>query len=163
MSGTKTTKVSANGDKPTDKGKKDKKEKKVRIDFPIADAMYRDKEGNVVTAVNGDGLLVAVPVPLKDGTGKIIYAGHNSRKHLPLKKSNFASIAGYIRYQAVIARAKAVTLIKSAEEKEAKASRIEKFGDESTRKKAQKVARMREQLKVLEAGLVEEGVDIDKL
>ena len=143
--------------------KLEEKKEKGRIAFPVKDAKYRDKDGNVVIAVNGDGLLIAIPVPIKDADGKVVYAGYNNRKHLPLKKSDFAEITMHIRYQAHIARLKAVILIKSAEEKEAKASRIEQFGNETTRKKAQKVARMREQLKVLEAGLVEEGVDIDKL
>ena len=158
MARTKVNKVGAG-----ETTKPEEKKEKGRVAFPIKDAMYRQSKENgnaVVTAVNGDGLLIAVPKPLKDDAGKIIYAGFNSRKHLPLKKSDFASIVEHIRYQAYIARLKAVALIKSAEEKEAKADRIAKFGDDATRKKAQKVARMREQLKLLEQGLVEEGVDI---
>lgn len=161
MAGTKVTKVGAGTTTMPDKDKKDKKDKG-RKEFPVKDAMYRDEKGNVVTAVNGDGLLIAVPVPIKDGD-KVVYAGFSNRKHLPLKKSIFAGIANYIRYQAVVARAKALVLIKSAEEKETKADRIEQFGDENTRKKAQKVARMREQLKVLEQELVAEKVDINNL
>ena len=136
------------------------KAEKGRVDFVIKDAMYQNENGEVITAVNSDGLLIAVPVPLKDETGKIIYAGYNIRKHLPLKKGEFASIVEHIRYQAYVARVKAAILIKSAVEKETKADRIEKFGDDSTRKKAQKFARMREQLAVLETQLVEDGVDI---
>lgn len=165
MAKTEVNKVGAGttGSTTSKKDKKDKKKKAVRIDFPIADAMYRNDDKEVVTAVNGDGLLIAVPVPLKDDEGKIVYAGFKGRKHNPLKKNDFASIAGFIRFQAHVARMKAITFVKSAEEKEAKADRIEQFGDESTRKKAQKVARMREQLAILEAGLKEEGVDISKL
>ena len=158
MAGTKVQKIGAGTTGTT--AKKEEKKEKGRVAFVVKDAMYRDTENNVVTAVNGDGQLIAVPVPIKDESGKIVYVGYNSRKHLPLKKSDFASIVEHIRYQAYIARLKAVALIKSAEEKEAKADRIAKFGDDATRKKAQKVARMREQLKLLEQGLVEEGVDI---
>jgi len=147
---------------PKENGKKEEKEKG-RVDFSIKDAKYRDKDGNVVTAVNGDGLLVAVPVPIKDADGKILYAGYNARKHLPLKKSEFASITEYLRYQAFVARIKAAILVKNAEEKEAKANRIEKFGDEATRKKAQRVAKMREQLAALENQLKSEGVNVDEI
>lgn len=157
MAGTKVNKVGVGDNKPTEK-----KEKKGRVAFPVKKAMYRDAENNIVTAVNGDGLLIAVPKPLKEDD-KVVYAGFNSRKHLPLKKSDFANITSYIRYQAYIARAKAIILVKSAEEKEAKADRIEQFGDEATRKKAAKVARMREQLQLLEKELVESNVDINKI
>lgn len=158
MGKTNVTKVNATGST----AKKDEKEKG-RKDFPIKDALYTDADGNNVKAVNGDDLLVAVPKPIKDDSGKVIYSGFNPRKHLPLKKSDFASMTSYIRYQAYISRIKAQALVKSAEEKEKKANRIEKFGDEATRKKAQRVARMRENLKKLEEGLVAEGIDISEL
>ncbi len=140
-----------------------KKEKeKGRVAFNIKDAMYRDKEGNVVTAVNGDGLLVAVPQPIKEDD-KVVYAGYSVRKHLPLKKSEFAALTGHIRYQAYVSRVKAAILVKNAIEKEKKADRIDQFGNEETRKKAAKVARMREQIAILEGDLTKEGVDITKL
>jgi len=164
MTGTNVNKVNPGNEGSANE--ETKEEKKGKVDFPIKEAMYRNAEDGVVTAVNGDGLLVAVPVPLKEGKGdeaKVIYTGYNIRKHLPLKKSDFACIHTYIRYQAYVARMKALALVKSAEEKEKKASRIEKFGDEATRKKATKVARLREQLAVLEKGLKDEGVDITDL
>lgn len=137
--------------------------KNSRIDFPIADAMYTDDNGSVVKAANADGKLVAVPKPIKDGEGKIVYAGFDPRKHNGLKKDSFASIATFLRYQALVARLRAIALIKGAEEKERKATNIEKFGDEETRKKVQKVARMREQLATLTQQLKDDNVDISEL
>ena len=144
-------------DAPDDVAKKNS-----RIDFPIAEAMYRDDEGNVVTAVNADGKLVAVPKPIKEGD-EIVYTGFDSRKHNGLKKDSFASIATFLRYQALIARIRAIALIKGAEEKERKATNIEKFGDEETRKKVQKVARMKEQLALLTKQLEDDNVDLSEI
>jgi len=138
------------------------KEEKGRIDFPIKDAKYRDKDGNVVTAVNADGLLIAVPQPIKDGD-KVIYGGFNTRKHKPLKKGVFASIADYMRYQAYVGRIRAAVLVKRAVELEKKAERIAKFGDDATRRKVQKVSKMKEQLALLQKQLKEEGVDISEI
>lgn len=155
-------KVNANQTEATTEETKDKKEKG-RIDFPIKDAMYRDADGNVVTAVNGDGVLIAVPIPVKDENGKVIYAGFNTRKHLPLKKANFASLATHLRYQAFVSRAKALASIKRAEELEGKATRIEQYGDESTRKKVAKLARMVAAAKKIQASLEAEGVDLSSM
>lgn len=133
---------------------------KGRIDFPMKSAMYRDKDGNVVTAINGESLLVAVPKTIMDGELKVVYAGYDSRKHKPLKKSNFASMATYLQYQGYIARLRAHRLVKIAEDKEKKASRLLKFGDEQTRKKAAKISKMRDQLAALEKQLTAEGIDV---
>ena len=143
-------------------GKK-KKKKNDRIQFVIKDAMYKNSEGEIVTAVNADELLIAVPQPLKDESGKVIYAGFSVRKHVPLKKGDFAALTDHIRYQAYVARVKAAILVKGAVEKEKKADRIAQFGNEETRKKAAKVARMREQIAILEKDLIAEKVDITKL
>jgi len=139
--------------------KENKKEEKGRKGFAIKDAKYRDAESKIVSAVNSDGLLIAIPKAIKDGE-KVVYAGYDVRKHLPLKKSDFASLGTYMRYQGFVARYKADVLIKIATEKETKANHIEKFGDEQTRRKVQKVARMREQLEALQKQLEAEGVDI---
>lgn len=141
----------------------DDKKDSGRIDFDIKGAQYRNDEKQVVSAVNTEGLLIAVPKPLKDAEGKVIYAGFNCRKHVPLKKSDFASITTYMRHQAYVARVKAAILIKGAEDKEVKAARMEKFGDDATRKKVAKMARMREQLAALQTQLKEDGVDISDI
>jgi hypothetical protein len=140
------------------------KKEKGRVDFPIADVLTRDKEGNVVSAVNADGKLTAVPKPIKDGDGgKVLYAGYNTRKHNPLKKTDFADLQTYLRHQAFVARVKAAILVKSAVDKEAKADRIEQFGDEETRKKVAKMARMKDQLAELTKQLEDDGIDTSNI
>ena len=121
---------------------KDKKKKVNRIDFPLADAVYIDGEGNNVTAVNEDKLLIAVRIPIKDGEGKVVYAGFNSRKHNGLKKTDFANLQTHCRYLAFTSKIKAAVMLKKAAELETKATRIEKFGDEATRKKVARMATM---------------------
>lgn len=160
----KVNKVNPGKDETKKQDKEGNEKEKGRIEFPIQGTRYRNAEGQIVTAVNSEGLLIAVPKPIKDDEGKkVLYTGFDVRKHLPLKKNDFASFATFMYYQAFIARCKAVILIKSAEEKEAKASRIEKFGDENTRKKVQKIARMRDQLAALEKQLEADGVDVSNL
>lgn len=155
-------KVSANPNETTTDKAKDKKDKKEkgRVAFPILNAMYRDGESNVVTAINGDNVLIAVPVPIKDDSGKVIYAGYNTRKHLPLKKADFASLATHLRFSAFVSRMKALASIKRAEELEGKATRIEQYGDESTRKKVAKLVRMRAAAEKIQKALEDEGVDL---
>lgn len=140
-----------------------KKEEKGKVDFVTTGAMYRDEDGKIISALNGDNLLIAVPKPIKDEAGKIVYGGFNVRKHNPLKKTAFAGLAEFLRFQAFTARVRAVILIKSAEDKEKKAVHIEKFGDEATRKKVARMARMTEQLATLTAQLIEDGVDVSEI
>lgn len=139
------------------------KKKKDRIDFPIKDAQYRNNEGQVVSAVNSEGLLLAVPVTIADDSGKILYKGFDVRKHKPLKKTSFAEMTTFLYYQAFIARLHAAKYVKIAEAKEANAKNLGQFANEQTRKKAQKVQKMKEQLAILEKQLSEEGVDVKTL
>ena len=137
----------------------EKVEPKGHIDFPKSAAKYENKEKQIVSAVNAEGLLIAVPKKImKDD--KVAYAGFDMRKHKPLKKTDFTSMATFLEYTAYVARLKAAFFIKIAEDREAKADRLSKFGDEITRKKAAKIARMREQLKALEDQLTADGIDI---
>ena len=138
-----------------------KKEKVTRIDFPMDDAVYTDAEGNVVTAINDDKLLIAVPLPIKDEAGKVTYGGFNSRKHNGLKKTDFANLQTHLRFQAFTSKIRAAIMLKKAAELEAKAGRIEKFGDEATRKKVARMAAMKKQLAVLTAQLEEDGIDLE--
>lgn len=142
---------------------KEEKKDTGKVEFPMADAQYKDGDGNVVTAVNADGVLIAVPKPIRDAEGKVLYKGYNVRKHLPLKKDNFAGIVEYILYQAFVARVRAAILVKSAEDKEKKASRISKFGDDQTRRKVNKLAKMKEAIESLQKQLEEDGVDLDDI
>jgi len=134
-----------------------------RVDFPIKETTYRNDKKEIVSAVNGDGLLIAVPKPIKDENGKVIYAGFNTRKHNPLKKGDFADEVTYLRHLAFVSRVKAAILLKSAEDKEAKANQMAQYGDEETRKKVQKMARMKEQLATLTQQLQEDGVDTSQI
>ena len=156
-----SNKVTPRADEPTMTGEtKDVKKESNRKDFPIKEALYKNEKGEVITAINGDGVLIAVPKPIKDDEGKVVYAGFNTRKHNPLKKGDFSDDVVYLRHQAFISRVKAAILLKSAEDKEAKANRIAQFGDEATRKKVQKMARMKESLAALTQQLKDDGVDI---
>lgn len=151
------------GDATTTGGDAKAKKETKKIEFPIADAMYTDKEGNVVSAVNADGFLIAVPKPIRDADKKVIYTGFNIRKHIPLKKAHFAGICELILFQAFVSRVKAAILLKGAEDKEKKAARIAKFGDDATRRKVNKLAKMKEMIEKLQKGLEEDGVDLSDL
>ena len=144
----------------------EKKSTSSRVDFPIKDATYRNEKGEIVSAVNGDSLLIAVPKPIKeekDGKTTVIYAGFNTRKHNPLKKGDFADEVTFIRHGAFVSRVKAAILLKAAEDKELKANQMAQYGDEETRKKVQKMARMKEQLATLTSQLQADGVDTSQI
>ena len=147
----------------------DKKQENKKVDFPVADTLYEDADKNVVSAVNGEGLLIAVPRPIfgkpetEGGERTVVYAGWNSRKHAPLKKSHFATDVVYIYYQAFVARIKAAILVQSAELKEKRASRLKKFGNDKQRKDANKLIKMREAMKLLTMQLEADGVDLSEL
>jgi hypothetical protein len=157
-----TTKVGGvnKADKPEEKPPKEKKEK---IDFPIKEAKYRNEEGQIVTAINEENLLIAVPKTILGENDKVEYAGWDNRKHKPLKRTDFAGMATFLQFQGHSARLHAARLIKIAEDKEQKADRLLKFGDENTRKKAAKVAKMREQLAALEQQLSAEGINVEEI
>jgi len=142
----------------TEKEKKEKKSK--RVAFSLNTAVYL-KDEKSISAVNSEGLLIAVPVSIIQADGTVLYEGYDPRKHLPLKKSNFADIATFLKYQAYLLKIRGNNLLKLAADREAKADRIAKFGDEQTRRKVQKIAKMREQLETLQRQLQEEGIKID--
>ena len=114
------------------------------------------------SAVNGEGLLIAVPTVIKEGD-KVIHAGWRIKKHNPLKKSDFASLAVYLRFQAYSSRLRAAIFVKNAEDKEQKANTIEKFGDVTMQKKAAKIASLRKSLETLTKQLEDEGIDVDTI
>lgn len=145
------------------KGRKSTKE-----DFVVADAKHLNAEGALVSAINGDGLLIAVPGPVKSGkkgdeNREVLYAGWNIRKHVPLKKSHFADEVTYILYTAFVCKVKAAVLFASAEQKEARARNLQKFGNEKQRKDANKLIKMRAAMKLLTKQLKDDGVDISGL
>lgn len=134
-----------------------------KLIFSIADAQYTDAKGNVVTAINADGKLLAVPKPIRDAEKKVVYVGYDPRKHQPLKKDDFASVATHLRFQAFVALFKAAVFKKLSDAKIEKAEHLEKYGDEATRKRVTKLKKMQEQMATLTKQLTAEGVKVDEL
>lgn len=163
----------------------DKKKKKDngKVDFPIADAKYRNADGEVVTAATlspgEDGndsaaalKLIAVPRPIFDEDGEVdettgkkpvLYGGWNHRKHNPLKKDDFVEEAEFVNYQAFTFRIKAAVLMEKAKVAERRAKRLKKFGNQTQRKLVDKIAKMREQLAAFEKRAEAENIDIANL
>jgi len=100
--------------------------------------------------VNEDGLFTAVPE-------------YEIAKFRPLTKSDFASTDVFLDYRATILEFKSKTLAESAQNMRTKADRLRKFGDEDTRKKVEKAARLRKQFAALSATLADDGIDINEL
>lgn len=147
---------------PTEKAPK---AKKTRAEFPIKTAKTIDAEGNIVNAVDDKGKLTAVPItiPGESPDDKPKFAGFDSSKHKPLKKTDFASEDVFLDFRALINREKADKLIEQADSFTEKANKIRKFGDTKTRKKATKLEKMRKQMAELEKELVSEGFDLEDL
>ena len=116
-------------------------------------------EKKLQKAVNDKGLLVAVPVTVKDGD-KVVYSGFNPAGHKPLSKKQFASDDVFLDFQALVAEYRGNKLLELAQSRRDRANRLRQFGDAKTRKKAEKLQRMRKQLEELEKQLAEEGVDL---
>jgi len=121
-----------------------KKEKKAKIaDYNVKSAPADIK--------NDKGLLTKVPDDF------------DISKHKPMKKTIFADQATFIESQAVIAEQRANKLLALAKERRERVERLRKFGDEKTRKKADKLARIKKQEAILAKELEELGVDVDEL
>ena len=102
-------------------------------------------------AVNADGLLTIAPTD------------YNYRKTNPMKKEQFLSESVYLRYQALVAQQKAEFFAQKSFELVGKADRLEKFGSESTRKAATKLARAKQQMTVLRQQLLDSGMSETEL
>jgi hypothetical protein len=135
------------------------KEKKGRQDFPKKDAKMVDEGGKVVKGVDNKGLLLVCPKPITDGD-KVVYEGFVMAKHKPLKKADFAGMADFLEFQGFFNRQKAAKLIAVAEDREAKAERIRKYGDEETRRKVEKLQRLKDKLAAYEEQLKADGVEV---
>ena len=137
----------------------DKPKGRQAFDYSKAQLMV---DGKLVTAVNADGKLVNPVVEVKDGD-TVVQAGYNHRIHKPLTKADFADEVGYLRHTAVVARQKGAIMIALADERDARAAQLAKFGDKKTRAKVKKLQRMQEAQAALLATLAESGVDIAEL
>ena len=104
----------------------------------------------VATALNDEGKLTEVPTDF------------DTTKHLKPSKDDFASPALFMDFRAMEADAKAADFTASAAKYRAEAENLRKFGNPEARKKAKRAAKLREQLKDLEAQLAEEGVALDE-
>ncbi len=155
-----------------------------KIDFPIADAQYRNEAGEVVTAATteevtaDDGVktnvakLIAVPRPIFDEDGEVdattgkkpvLFVGWNHRKHNPLKKGDFTDEAEYVNYTAFTFRIKAAIFMEKAKVAELRAARLKKFGNMTQRKTISKILKMQEQLALLTKQAEAENIDISSL
>lgn len=163
QAGTDAPETTENGESGESTGDGEKKDRKpAKTAFNIAGAKQIDGEGNIVTAVNGDGLLIAVPVPIRDTADKtnLLYEGWNARKHAPLKKNDFIDEVAYIRYQAFALKVRAAIMIQSAEQKEERANQLAQFGSEAARKKVAKLLAMKKAMADIQKQLEDEGIDI---
>ena len=161
-----------------------KKKDNGKIDFPIADAQYRNEAGEVVTAATteevtaDDGVkttvakLIAVPRPIFDEDGEVdattgkkpvLFVGWNHRKHNPLKKGDFTDEAEFVNYQAFTFRIKAAIFMEKAKVAEKRAGRLKKFGNQQQRKTISKILKMQEQLALLTKQAEAENIDISSL
>lgn len=114
---------------PTEAEVKVKKPKKVRVDFPGLDPANK---------------LIGMP------------EGYSFKEHKGLKRKQFATDAAHLRYKAAQYTFRADRMLGVAGKLTAKADRFEKFGDDATRKKADKAAQLKEQLAKLREELGED-------
>lgn len=126
-----------------------KEQKKAAKAFDIK-AYGKEAEGNV----NGDDEILIVPVAF------------NQRKNTPMKKADFASEAVFVKYQAMVAQQKSEFYAERSKELAGKADRLERFGSDDQRRKAKKLERAHEQMKVIRQQLIDGGMseaEIDEI
>lgn len=133
-----------------------------KSDFSIESAKFVNSAGEVVPAYDDKGRLTAVPVAILNDEGDTIYEGYSRSSHNPLKKSDFANEYTFMEFRAWQSELQASNLIERAGKLRERATMLRKFGDENTRKKALKRARLREQLMALEAELEGEGITFEE-
>lgn len=115
--------------------------------------------------VNEDGLLLSVPSRIAastDDKGKVTetFIGWDPKSHKPLVRKDFASDDIFLDFRVYCLDIDIIKKTKNRDSLAKRADRLRKFGDEKTRKKAAKLARMREQMAALEAELESDGVDV---
>ena len=107
------------------------------------------KAFGVVTegALDDNGLLTVAPTTF------------NHRKNKGLKKGDFDKEATFLEYQAMVCHQKAAFYTARGNEISAKAERLAKFGSDSARRAAGKLARAKEQMAKLRQQLLDSGMD----
>jgi len=88
--------------------------------------------------------------------------GFNFKKNKPLTKKDFADTAAFLEYRAEALKARAAGFVESAKKLTEKVEMLRKYGDDETRKKAEKLSKLREQMALLEKELEDQGIDIDE-
>ena len=91
-----------------------------------------------------------------------IIEGLNFKKNKPLTKKDFADTAAFLEYRAEALKARAAGFVESAKKLTEKVEMLRKYGDDETRKKAEKLSKLREQMALLEKELEDQGIDIDE-
>jgi hypothetical protein len=161
MSAQNTTPV-ANAKKGSKTPKTPKENRVKRIPFDVASCR---SDGKPITDAAGkecvqNGKLITVPVtiPGKLPSDPAIQVGFSTRLHKPLKVGDFVTLADFLEYRATAIESRLAKAMEAPRKLREKAMRFRKFGDEATRKKADKLARAREQVAALEAELAAAGI-----
>lgn len=134
---------------------KDRKQPEGRAIYRFGNAVNADGE-----SIIQDGKLTAVPVTVETN-GEVTFVGFDPFKHKPLKSTVFASSDVFMDFRAHLLNTRASKMTALADKLSARANRLRKFGNDETRKKAEKLERLRSQYKALEAELASEGVSVD--
>lgn len=98
---------------------------------------------------NEDGLLTEIP------------GDWNPKDFKPLTKKDFASADLYLEFSADRMEERGLAMIDRAKKQRERAEHLRKFGDPKKVKKAQKLAKLREQMASLASELEGEGFDLD--
>jgi hypothetical protein len=101
--------------------------------------------------LNEDGVLTAIP------------GDWDAKKHLPLRKGDFADEAMFLDFRADDMETRGKALLTSAKLIRETAVTHRKFGDPKKRAQVKRAQRMVEQLAKLKEQLKAEGVDVDEI
>jgi hypothetical protein len=99
-------------------------------------------------------------IPLQEGKLTAAPANYEFGKFAKLKKSDFASKAAVMEFQANAMEFRAGKMMERAASLRTDARNTAKFGDEATVKKAKKMEKLRKALAALEAELEADGVQV---
>jgi hypothetical protein len=106
--------------------------------------------------------VVRVPVIAeRDKNGKFLSGNlpqWDVRKNLPLGKKDFVDSASFFEFRSMVTRRSAQKFLDAADKIDARVAAFRKYGDDSTRKKAEKLARMQAACAALEKELGDEAV-----
>jgi hypothetical protein len=142
MSKQKTTKGTTKAAETMTAAEKSKKERAKRVEF----TKVCDKD-----MLNEEGKLTAVP------------ENHDAKKHLPLRKSDFAEETLFFDFRANELEVRGNATLALAKKMREQSATFKKFGDPKKRAQVKRAQRMVEQLAKLKEQLSAEGVDVDAI